>query len=92
MPGAHDQRSPRMLLSHKIMLFMVCWTIASALISSGTNFEVFLTIETIGLLLIREFVDSFATTDIKDRLNIFFYAGLFVFTIVIVRRLFLFVS
>ena len=81
-----------MQLSIKIMLTMVLWSIMSALVSSGTNFEVFLTIETIGLLIIREFVDSFATTDIKERLNIFFYVGLFIFTIVITRKMFLFIS
>ena len=81
-----------MQLSIKIMLTMVLWSIMSALVSSGTNFEVFLTIETIGLLMIREFVDSFATTDIKERLNIFFYVGLFIFTIVITRKMFLFIS
>jgi len=81
-----------MLLSHKIMLTMILWSIASALVSSGSNFEVFITIETMGLLVVREFVDSFATADIKERLNIFFYVGLFVFTIVVVRKVFMVIS
>lgn len=81
-----------MLLSAKIMLTMVAWSIMSVIVSSGANYEVFLTIETIGLLIIREFVDSFATRDIKGRLNIFFYVGLFVFTIVITRKILAFVS
>jgi hypothetical protein len=81
-----------MLLSTKIMLTMILWSIMSIGVSSGSNFEVFLTIETIGLLIIREFVDSFATRDIKERLNIFFYVGLFIFTIVITRKLFLLIS
>ncbi len=75
-----------MLLSQKIMLAMVIWTVASTVISSGSDFEVFFTLEVIGLLIIREFVDSFATVDIKERLDLFIYAGLFVFVIIVLRR------
>lgn len=78
-----------MLLSHKIMLTMVVWTIASAVISSGSDFEVFFTLEVIGLLIIREFVDSFATVDIKERLDLFIYVGLFVFVVIVLRRVWL---
>jgi len=78
-----------MLQSHKIMLTMTVWTIASVLISSGSDFEVFFTLEVIGLLIIREFVDSFATVDIKERLDLFIYAGLFVFVVIVLRRIWL---
>ena len=78
-----------MLLSHKIMLSMMIWTIASTIISSGSDFEVFFTLEVIGLLIIREFVDSFATTDVKERLDLFIYAGLFVFVVIVLRRVWL---
>jgi len=82
-------RAIEMLLSHKIMLTMVIWTIASAVISSGSDFEVFFTLEVIGLLIIREFVDSFATVEIKERLDLFIYAGLFVFVVIVLRRIWL---
>jgi hypothetical protein len=78
-----------MLLSHKVMLSMVIWTIASAMISSGSDFEVFFTLEVIGLLIIREFIDSFATIDIKERLDLFIYVGLFVFVVIVLRRIWL---
>lgn len=78
-----------MLLSHKIMLTMIIWTLVSTVISSGSDFEIFFTIEMLGFLVIREFVDSFATAEIKERLDIFFYAGLFVFAVMVVRRVFL---
>jgi len=82
-------RAIEMLLSHKIMLTMVIWTTASAVISSGSDFEVFFTLEVIGLLIIREFVDSFATVEIKERLDLFIYAGLFVFVVIVLRRIWL---
>jgi hypothetical protein len=78
-----------MMLSHKIMLTMIVWTLVSMLISSGSDFEIFFTIEMIGFLVIREFVDSFATTEMKERLDVFFYAGLFIFSVMVVRRVFL---
>lgn len=82
-------RDADMLLSQKIMLSMIIWTIASTLISSGSDFEVFFTLEVIGLLIIREFVDSFATVEIKERLDLFIYAGLFVFVVIVLRRIWL---
>ncbi len=78
-----------MLLSHKILLSMMIWTIASTILSSGSDFEVFFTLEVIGLLIIREFVDSFATIEIKERLDLFIYAGLFVFVVIVLRRIWL---
>lgn len=81
-----------MLLSHKIMLTMIVWTIASAVISSGSDFEMFFTLEVIGLLVVREFVDSFATISTKERLDLFIYAGLFVFIVIVLRRVWLAVS
>jgi hypothetical protein len=78
-----------MLLSQKVMLTMTVWTIVSALISSGSDFEVFFTLEVIGLLIIREFVDSFATIETKERLDLFIYAGLFVFVVIVLRRVWL---
>ena len=81
-----------MLLSQKIMLTMISWTIASALISSGSDFEVFFTLEVIGLLILREFVDSFAPIETKERLDLFIYVGLFVFIVIVLRRVWLAVS
>jgi len=81
-----------MLLSHKIMLAMIVWTLVSMIISSGSDFEIFFTIEMIGFLVIRELVDSFATIEAKERLDIFFYAGLFIFAIMVLRRVFMVIS
>ena len=76
-----------MLLSHKLMLSMIAWTIVAIAISSGSDFEIFFIIEMIGFLIIRELVDSFSTTEIKERLDIFFYLMLLVFVAMVLRRL-----
>jgi len=78
-----------MLLSHKLMLSMIAWTIVAIAISSGSDFEIFFIVEMIGFLIIRELVDSFSTTEMKERLDIFLYLGLLVFTALFVRRIFI---
>ena len=81
-----------MMLSHKIMLAMIVWTIAAIAISSGSDYEIFFIMEMIGFLIIRELVDSYATSEIKERLDIFLYLGLLVFVTLILRRVFLSIS
>ena len=81
-----------MMLSHKIMLAMIVWTIAAIAISSGSDYEIFFIMEMIGFLIIRELVDSYATIEIKERLDIFLYLGLLVFVTLILRRVFLSIS
>jgi hypothetical protein len=78
-----------MLLSHKIMLTMIVWTVLAIGVSSGSDYEIFFIIEMIGFLIIRELVDSFATTEIKERLDVFFYIGLTVFMAMLLRRIFI---
>lgn len=78
-----------MLLSHKIMLAMIIWTIAAIAISSGSDYEIFFIMEMIGFLIIRELVDSYATIEIKERLDIFLYLGLLVFAAMFLRRVFM---
>ena len=81
-----------MMLSHKIMLAMIVWTIAAIAISSGSDYEIFFIMEMIGFLIIRELVDSYATIEIKERLDIFLYLGLLVFAAMFLRRVFISIS
>jgi len=78
-----------MMLSQKLMLIMMVWTTVSIFISAGSDFEVLFTLEMVGFLVIREYVDAFATTELKERLDVFFYAGLFIFAVLVIRRIFL---
>ena len=81
-----------MLISEKVFLGMLVWTIVSVLISISAGIEVLLTLEVIGLLVARELTDSLLTRELRDRMDFFIYAGLFLFMVVVVRRIWLVLS
>jgi len=81
-----------LLISEKIFLGMFVWTIVSVLISISAGIEVLLTLEVIGLLVARELTDSLLTRELRDRMDFFIYAGLFLFLVVVVRRIWLVLS
>jgi len=71
---------------------MFVWTVASVLISLSAGIEVLVTLELIGLLIIRELTDGFLTGDIRRRMDLFIYAGLVLFVVVVLRRVWLVLS
>ena len=81
-----------MLISEKVFLGMLVWTIVSILISISAGIEVLLTLEVIGLLVARELTDSLLTRELRDRIDFFIYAGLILFMILVVRRIWLVLS
>ncbi len=81
-----------MLISHKIFVSMLTWTVISVLISFAAGIEVFVTLELIGLLVIRELTDGFLTPDLRQRMDLFIYGGLVLFVVVVLRRVWLVVS
>jgi hypothetical protein len=81
-----------LLISEKVFLGMLIWTIVSVLISISAGIEVLLTLEVIGLLVARELTDSLLTRELRDRMDFFIYAGLFLFMVVVVRRIWLVLS
>lgn len=81
-----------MLVSHKIFISMLVWTIISILISLSAGIEVLATLELIGLLVIRELTDGFLTNEVRQRMDFFIYAGLVLFVVVVLRRVWLVLS
>lgn len=81
-----------MLVSHKIFISMLVWTIISILISLSAGIEVLATLELIGLLVIRELTDGFLTKEIRQRMDFFIYAGLVLFVVVVLRRVWIVLS
>ncbi len=81
-----------MLVSHKIFISMLVWTILSILISLSAGIEVLATLELIGLLVIRELTDGFLTNETRQRMDFFIYAGLILFVVVVLRRVWLVLS
>jgi len=80
------------LISQKIFASMLVWTVISVLISVAAGIEVLVTLELIGLLVIRELTDGFLTRELRQRMDLFIYAGLLLFVIVVLRRVWLVVS
>jgi len=78
-----------MLIAHKLFIVMTIWTTASVLISLSAGLEVLVTLEIIGLLVVREFTDGLLPKEMRDRFDFFIYAGLFIFVVVVIRRIFL---
>jgi hypothetical protein len=81
-----------LLVSHKIFISMLVWTIISILISLSAGIEVLATLELIGLLVIRELTDGFLTNETRQRMDFFIYAGLVLFVVVVLRRVWLVLS
>ncbi|OGS55301.1 MAG: hypothetical protein A3K60_03555 [Euryarchaeota archaeon RBG_19FT_COMBO_56_21] len=78
-----------MLISHKIFISMLVWTTVSVLISLSAGIEVLVTLELIGLLVVRELTDGFLTGELRRRMDLFIYAGLVLFVVVVLRRVWL---
>lgn len=97
MPGRfrkrHRARKFRhLLISHKLFVSVLVWSFVSVLISLSAGIEVFVTLELIGLLVIRELTDGYLTSDIRQRMDLFIYAGLVLFVVVVLRRVWLVIS
>jgi len=74
------------LISHKVFIAVVVWTVVSILISLAAGVEVLATLILIGLLVTRELTDGFLTKELRYKLDFFVYAGLMLFVVVVVRR------
>lgn len=75
-----------MLISHKVFIAVAIWTVVSILISLAAGVEVLATLILIGLLVTRELTDGFLSKELRYKLDFFVYAGLLLFVVVVVRR------
>ncbi len=81
-----------MLISHKVFLSVFVWTIIAVLIALSAGVEVLVTLLLIGLLIVRELTDGFLTSELRRRMDLFIYAGLVLFVVVVLRRVWLVLS
>jgi hypothetical protein len=81
-----------MLISYKIFISMMVWTVIAVLISLSAGIEVLVTLELIGLLVVRELTDGFLSSELRRRMDLFIYAGLVLFVVVVLRRVLLVLS
>jgi hypothetical protein len=81
-----------LLISHKVFLSVFVWTIIAVLIALSAGVEVLVTLILIGLLIVRELTDGFLTAELRRRMDLFIYAGLVLFVVVVLRRVWLVLS
>lgn len=85
-------RGISLLVSHKVFISMFIWTFAAVLIALSAGVEVLVTLVLIGLLVVRELTDGFLTGELRRRMDMFIYAGLVLFVVVVLRRVWLVLS
>ncbi len=76
-----------MLLSEKVTLAMILITIFFLVISWDSGLEVFVVLILIGVLILRELIESFAPNGVKDRINFFIYTGLIIFVGIVIEKI-----
>lgn len=75
-----------MLLSEKITMVVIGMTIIFYIISGNNGLKLFIVLILIGVLILRELVDIFVPSDLKNRINFFIYVGIVIFAGIVVEK------
>lgn len=54
--------------------------------------EVFFVLLLLGILVLRELTDMYTTQPVKDRINFFIYTSLFIFGLIVARKVYTILS
>jgi len=78
-------------ISEKIVGAMVAWTFMALMVAYllGMMLEVFIVLELIGVIVIREVLDLFTPTDLKHKVDAFVFIGVLMFIVIVIRRVLL---
>src|SRR5512136_3057285 len=90
--GQQTRVAGQLLISQKVFVSVLVWSFISVLVSLSAGIEVFVTLELIGLLVVRELTDGFLTNDSRQRVDFFIYAGLLLLVVIVLRRVWLVIS
>ncbi|MFW3145673.1 MAG: hypothetical protein ACMUIE_02545 [Thermoplasmatota archaeon] len=71
----------------KIILALAAWT--SLCLIFVESLEVLFVLVLLGILVIRELTDMYTSKSLKDRMNFFIYTFLFIFTFIVIRKVYL---
>ena len=75
----------QMKVENLILLVIGVWVVLASLIAKG-NLEMYITLLLIGLLVVSEVSGFFLSSEIRDSLIPYIYFGLFIFTIIVIKR------
>lgn len=71
----------------KLILALAVWT--SLCLVFVESLEVLFVLVLLGILVIRELTDMYTSKPLKDRMNFFIYTFLFIFTFIVIRKVYL---
>ncbi len=71
----------------RMVLSMVLWT--SVCLLFVDSLEVLFVLVLLGILVLRELTDATTSNPFKDRVNFFIYTFLFIFGIIVIRKVYL---
>ena len=80
-------KKTKLLLSEKITLIIIVWTLFSFFITNDSDLEIFFVLIFIGLLVIKLLTNEFTTLQFKKRLNIFIIVLLIGYIILIAQKI-----
>jgi len=69
------------------LLFALSVWMSACLVLVG-SLEVFFVLVLLGILVMRELTDSNTSTSFKDRVNFFIYTSLFIFALIVMRKVY----
>jgi hypothetical protein len=75
-----------MFLSEKLTLAVLIMTSIFVVISAERGLEIFFLMILIGVMVIREMIEMFASSELKVKMNLFVYIGVIVFLYIILER------
>ena len=80
-------KKTRLLISEKITLIIIIWTLFLFFITSDTDIEIFFVCMFIGILVVKELTDEFTTHHLKKRMYIFIFVFLITYIIIIAQKI-----
>ncbi|MEA3559162.1 MAG: hypothetical protein U9R75_07920 [Candidatus Thermoplasmatota archaeon] len=71
----------------RIVIALCVWV--SICLIFVSSLEVLFVLILLGILVLRELTDMYTSKALKDRVNFFIYTFLFIFTFIVIRKIFL---
>jgi hypothetical protein len=77
-----------MYISEKIVAAMTAWCAVAFVLAYliGPLLETFTVLMLIGLIVVREILDLFTPSRLKERVDVFIFLGLLLFGVIVARR------
>lgn len=80
-------KKTKLLLTEKITLIIIVWTLFSFFITNDADIEIFFVLIFIGLIVVKQITDEFTTLHLKKRMTIFIIVFLIASIIIIAQKI-----